>query len=266
MDESAHKINSQVQLSFAIDAVENIDAETFRSLYYVTNKPVLLRGFLRNWPAFRKWSPRHFADRFGQVEVQVMCDLDPDRACYGGPYGNRRTLSIGDLVKMIEHGASGSPYLVAQNHALRQPEFAELWRDLTFESGWFDAPESADAVSLWLGPRNTVTPLHFDLTNFLLAQVFGRKQAMLASPLDTLWLYNQRGGYSQVNPDRPDYDRFPLFARAGVGSVVVEAGDALFLPRDWWHHVRSLSASISLSLSNFAWPNPIAPKQSCSRP
>jgi hypothetical protein len=239
-----------------IDAAWAIDAETFRSRYFATNQPVLLKGFVRSWPAFRKWSPRYFADSFGHVDVEVMCDLDADRMYDVEPYGNRRTMSIGGLAEMMERGgACGDLYLVAQNHALRRPELAELRRDLLLDPDWFDMRNILDDISLWMGPRATITPLHYDLKNVILAQAFGRKRVMLTSPLSTPWLYNEKGGYSQVNPERPDFDAYPLFRNVPVSAVVLEAGDALFLPLGWWHHVRSLAASISLSISNFAWPD-----------
>jgi hypothetical protein len=31
--------------------------------------------------------------------------------------------------------------------------------------------------------------------------------------------------------------------------------DRLFIPVGWWHHVRSLSVSISTTFTGFVWPN-----------
>ena len=42
---------------------------------------------------------------------------------------------------------------------------------------------------------------------------------------------------------------------ARFATVDVEAGDALFVPVGWWHHVRALSVSISVAFSGFARPN-----------
>jgi ribosomal protein L16 Arg81 hydroxylase len=169
-------------------------------------------------------------------------------------------MTLGALVELIEcDPESGNVYLAAQNQALRHPALRGMWDDLTLDSGLLDPRNVADRVSLWFGPGNTVTPLHFDLQNTLLAQAYGRKRVTLFSPDDTPWLYNERGGYSSVDPEQPDLDRYPRFAQASPHTVVLEPGDALFLPVRWWHQVRSLSVSISLSIGNFACPNPTLP-------
>ena len=44
-----------------------------------------------------------------------------------------------------------------------------------------------------------------------------------------------------------DAQRFPLFAGAPWLECVLEAGSVLYLPPRWWHYVRSLSLSFSVS-------------------
>jgi lysine-specific demethylase 8 len=52
---------------------------------------------------------------------------------------------------------------------------------------------------------------------------------------------------SSVDADRPDHARYPLFQQVAVSELVLEPGDLLFLPRRWWHYVRSLAPSISVN-------------------
>jgi hypothetical protein len=44
---------------------------------------------------------------------------------------------------------------------------------------------------------------------------------------------------------------FPLFKDATVITVPLNPGDALFIPIGWWHHVRSLDVSMTLTHINF---------------
>lgn len=45
-----------------------------------------------------------------------------------------------------------------------------------------------------------------------------------------------------VHVTAPDLDRYPLFARALEEAQEAELlpGDAIFIPRNWWHHVEAL--------------------------
>jgi hypothetical protein len=49
---------------------------------------------------------------------------------------------------------------------------------------------------------------------------------------------------SIVDVEAPDLERFPRFAQALRTAQVAELspGDALFIPRHWWHHVTSLDS------------------------
>ena len=52
---------------------------------------------------------------------------------------------------------------------------------------------------------------------------------------------------SAVDPDAPDYDRFPRFRSAEKSVFDLAPGELLYLPGGWWHHVRSLEESFSIN-------------------
>ena len=41
--------------------------------------------------------------------------------------------------------------------------------------------------------------------------------------------------------------RFPDAGRAEYAEALLEPGDVLFVPRGWWHYVRSVDVSASVS-------------------
>lgn len=47
---------------------------------------------------------------------------------------------------------------------------------------------------------------------------------------------------SMVHVSAPDLDRFPLFTMALESAETAELlpGDAIYIPRDWFHHVEAL--------------------------
>lgn len=113
---------------------------------------------------------------------------------------------------------------------------------------------------IWMGPRNTVSPLHYDPMDNLLIQMVGWKRVLLFSPSNKLndgtcddsifWHYSGVDGNqyntSAVDIEDPNFDKYPNFKAAPTPfECLLGPGDALFIPKKWWHHVRSLEFSVS---------------------
>ncbi|KAL3787737.1 hypothetical protein ACHAW5_002105 [Stephanodiscus triporus] len=123
---------------------------------------------------------------------------------------------------------------------------------------------------LWMGPRHTVSPLHFDPLDNILMQVVGWKRVLLFPPDDQChslkeggketagrtpsWHYAGADGNqyntSAVDIENPDHKRFPEFKASGPipYKCVLGPGDGLYIPKRWWHHVRSLEMSVSANV------------------
>ena len=102
------------------------------------------------------------------------------------------------------------------------------------------------------------TPLHHDTTNILFCQVWGKKRVTLVSPLHAPLLDTASAYYSTLNLELPRTRRNLAAQGARLLDVDLGPGEALFIPAGWWHHVRSKSVSISVSLTNFVFPNSFA--------
>jgi ribosomal protein L16 Arg81 hydroxylase len=58
--------------------------------------------------------------------------------------------------------------------------------------------------------------------------------------------------YSAFDPERLPAE---IASQTTLKEFVLEAGEALFIPAGWWHHVRALDVSISLGMNHFAKEN-----------
>ena len=230
--------------------------------YYAANRPVVLTGAMDDWPALARWGPDYFKATCGEALVEIMSGRTRDPRYEINAYDHKSEVRFADYVEMVAAGGeSNDYYLVANNGFFARPEMRPLYDDIRFPEH-LDAAQTDGRVHFWFGPAGTVTPLHHDLMNVLMAQVYGRKRVTLISPDQTHRLYNEIGVFSEVDPEAPDYERHPLYREVEALRVDLAPGEALFLPVGWWHHVRALEVSVTVTFTNFVhrnefeWQNP----------
>jgi hypothetical protein len=246
-------------LRFGAGAIERrsaVSTAEFRERYYAANRPVILTGTLKGNSAFLHWTPAHLRSLCGDATVEVMSDRDADANYEANSTQHKTSVRFADYIdRVLSGGASNDYYLVANNKFFEQPDTRILCKDVPKLSRYLERTPNSGRMFFWFGPAGTVTPLHHDVMNVLLAQLRGRKRFTLIPPDQTHHVYNQVGVYSAVDVERPDHERFPAFRRATPIRFVLEPGEVLFIPVGWWHHVRALDLSMSISYTNFKFPN-----------
>ena len=106
------------------------------------------------------------------------------------------------------------------------------------------------AATMWIGSAGKVAP-HYDVHRNVACVVAGRRRFTLYPPDQVANLYpgpivGAPGGVpiSLVDIWDPDLERFPRYAEArdAACEVLLEPGDAIFIPSLWWHAVESLES------------------------
>jgi len=124
-------------------------------------------------------------------------------------------------------------------------------------------------MNAWFGPAATLTPAHYDPKHNLLAQVFGTKFVRLYTPImGRKCLVPHEEGSLLFNTSQVDMEdplvlaKHPQLLNLPYVDILLTPGTLLYIPPQWWHMVKSLSPSFSVSFW-FEW---IAPQEDPHEP
>lgn len=230
-------------------------------------RPVLLPGLCRHWPAVeasgRGWAAlstyvaQFDAGRSGQAFIGAPAIAG--RYDYGdGPDGfnfERVSLTLAQSLARIGEAAADPCLASVYMGSLPADDYAP----------GFAADNPLDILPplarprLWLGNASRVA-CHYDSFDNLACVVAGRRRFTLFPPDAIGDLYvgpidHTLAGQpiSLAAGAAPGDGRYPRFAAAAARAIVVELepGDALYLPKLWWHQVEALEPANLLV--NYWW-------------
>ncbi|AUI88214.1 hypothetical protein BS333_17825 [Vibrio azureus] len=211
----------------------------------------VFRGAVADWPAVNKWSLDFFAQSYPNIPIVTKI--------FGQEGIKSKNMSMGQYASIIgklkisqdEKKNRSIPYC----HDV--PIFL-LEKALLNDIGWFPSEVLPDwyaknwsrYAQFFVSNKGNVTPLHFDtlLTHNLFFQIKGEKVFTIIHPRDGRYCYRKGWRWFDVDPDNPDYDKFPDFKHAKVEHITVRSGDIFYMPPGTLHQVRSLDDGISFNV------------------
>lgn len=243
--------------SQAVERIATPPFDEFICEYYSKQLPVVLAGGASHWPASRNWSPEYFAEHFGDVEIEVQQKRESDPLYERNSGKHKGRIRMKEFVRMVREAAKSNDfYMTANNTKGSKAGLTSLFQEIgEFGPGYNQVDQDRSGMFLWFGPAGVVTPLHYDLTNNFLLQVYGRKEVQLIPALQTPYCYNDVGVFSAAEFPNFDENRHPLMKKVRPLTVVLSPGEALFIPIGWWHRVEGMDISISVSFTNLRAPN-----------
>jgi len=234
--------------------VQNLSSDEFLDHFYAPSRPALIAGEVAGWPVIERWTPEYLAQTIGNAEIEYQGGRSDSADFELNKDQHKRTLPFRRFIELATDESAGNDlYITAYNSARNTDALAPLQAEL----GSLDKYLTQAPGMMWIGPKGTFTPLHHDLTNNLLVQLVGTKRLHLLPPGETGKLYNHRHVFSEVHDitDPRQIQRCPLASDARAVEIVLNPGDALFIPVGWWHQVRSETFSVMMTYTNFIWPN-----------
>ncbi|XP_042883072.1 bifunctional peptidase and arginyl-hydroxylase JMJD5-like isoform X2 [Penaeus japonicus] len=206
--------------------------------------PLKLLGIADHWPALKLWRIPYLREIAGARTVPVEVG-----ARYTDATWSQTLLTLDDyLTRFVSNPAPGAPTGYLAQHQLLD-QIPELRDDLLVPD-YCHLGEEEPRLHAWIGPRGTVSPLHHDPDHNILVQVVGYKYIRLYAEDQSSLLYPHPdpllSNTSQAEIEGPETD-WPLLQQAQYHDLVLAPGEAVYIPPRYWHYVRSLSTSFSVS-------------------
>ncbi|KIN08636.1 hypothetical protein OIDMADRAFT_153164 [Oidiodendron maius Zn] len=246
--------------------------------------PLIIHGLMEHWPALneRAWKdPEYLMKK--TIGGRRLVPIETGKSYVDANFGQKIVTfkeflhnNILNPSNQAERSYLAQHDLFSQIPSLRQdiaiPDFCYTpapgpHPDSPFFEEHSKLPKLTEVLqNAWFGPAGTTTPLHTDPYHNFLAQVVGRKYVRLYAPCDSMKLYprGMEGGINMSNTSRVDIgllagldgspseiaaeaEKFPLAKNARYWECILEESQCLYIPIGWWHFVRSLSVSFSVS-------------------
>ena len=232
--------------------------QDFVQNYLKGDAPVVITGALDDWNALH-WTPQSFAYRFPNLQVEI----------------DGKNYLMPEFIDLVLHSSDQNPAPYLRSKKLYM-FFPQLMAEVEptppyFLPNWLDGPGARvfekrfhrGAPALFIGGRGGKFPyMHFDgaHTQAFICQLYGTKKFYTYPADQTPYLYVKERYNVSTIPDveHPDFNKFPLFAKATQTSFTLEPGEILYMPPGLWHTTKMLSPSISLAMNraNAAnWPS-----------
>jgi len=218
-----------------IDRVDHIDKDTFITNYLNPQRPMIIHKATETWPALQKWTFDYLKETVGDITVPLYdsSKADPSKKINAAA----AEMKFGDYIDLIQKQPTDLRIFLF-DPIKYAPKLLEDFRSPTNLMGGF----LDKYPNMFFGGAGSVTFLHFDID---LAHIFhthfnGRKHVIL---------FEQK--WSDRDIEHPDFKNFPALNGIEGQQAILEHGDTLFMPTGYWHWIKYLDGSFSISLR--AW-------------
>ncbi len=234
-----------------IERVKKLTPWEFRNTYLKWGVPVIMEGAAAEWECVKKWTPEFLAEMYGDDKVTLI-DASPENV------NNVNFVPEETTLRQVLMEMDDRPIKKYSRFNRILHEHPELEKD--FDMNWLlsmrNLVHSGRTFQVFIGGKGTKTNIHCAAEHNLFTQVYGRKHWIIYPPEYDCALEPvvSRNPYfhTAFDPMNPDFEKYPAMEYLDRYECTMEAGDVLFNPPSYWHHVSNLTGSIGVGFRWFA--------------
>lgn len=117
--------------------------------------------------------------------------------------------------------------------------------------------------SFWMGSKGSTTGWHTDIDDLSYLYVIkGKKKIQLISPkynyaMYERNIYTENARWSNIDFQNIDYKKYPKFKNVQIYTFILNEGDSMYIPKNWWHCVENLEDTIGITYKIYRWDQAI---------
>jgi len=231
-----------------IERVKTISKADFFNKYVKKQIPVVVEELTHDWPAYQKWRLNYIKEIAGNKIVPLYDDR-PVTADEGFNEAHAK-MKMSDYIDLLEKGPTN--YRIFLYNIMK--EVPVLKSDFKWPNLGLNLIKQLPM--LFFGGENSKVFMHFDIdySNILHFNFNGEKQCVLFAPNQTKYMYKVPHALisrEDIDFDNPDYEKFPALQYAEGYVCNLRHGEMLYMPEGYWHYMKYLTPSISMSLRAF---------------
>jgi len=233
-----------------VDVVDSISKKDFQENYVKHSKPVVIKSLTNNWAAKQKWNYDYFKSLAGDKIVPVYDNSIPTaNSAVNKPDGEMK------FSEYLDRIAAGPTELRIFLFNIFD-HIPGLVNDFTY----FDEICGGFLKKypmMFFGGAGSKVFLHFDmdLSHVFITQFNGKKRVILFDNKYSEALYKLPFMVqSYIDPEKPDYDKYPALRGVEGYETIIENGETLFMPSGIWHYMNYLEGGFALSLRSMQTP------------
>ena len=233
----------------------DVTPEIFKEEIFPLHQPAVLKGVVNSWPVVKRSKQsieemyQYFFDMYvgGNIQFARIPPKENGRFFYNEEmtdFNFKR--EVGPLDTFFYDVLASSKDPSADTLALQSAPVADYFPDFAQQNP-FNFFDKNVPPRIWIG-NDAVVSAHYDDSENIACVVSGKRTFTLFPPAQIENLYvgpmdftPAAAQLSLVDFNEPDFEKYPKFQQALENALVaeLEAGDAIYIPTLWWHHVQA---------------------------
>jgi len=237
-----------------VERVSSISMEELKSKYIDHSIPVVIEGGAKDWDCCKNWSLDYFSDLHGEDNVTLVGNDTREI-----PF---EILKLKDVIQNLN--SDNKKYLRFYPLLTEHPEHLADF-DYTYLRGARGKFSGWEQFQVFIGGKNSKTPVHNAMACNLFIQAYGEKEWLLY-PSDVTTIIDPSPGINfhrgapfksksgPFDPFIPDYNPpYHLYKYLDATRVHLKPGDIFYNPPHYWHTVQNPTDSIGIG---YRWLSP----------